>query len=78
MFIRSANVSGTFRFRSARIWPLVLVVVQVVLGIFTVSYADVPAVLLWLGVAHQFAAMLLLMSVLQVYFLVNEGQTKAH
>jgi cytochrome c oxidase assembly protein subunit 15 len=77
MFFRSSDVAGTFKFRTARKWPLILVVLQVVLGVFTVSYADIPALLLWLGVAHQFVAMLLMMSVLQVYYLVSQGQTKA-
>jgi cytochrome c oxidase assembly protein subunit 15 len=77
MYFRSSDVEGTFKFRSVRKWPLILVVAQVALGILTVSYADVPAVLLWLGVAHQFVAMLLVMSVLQVYYLVSHGQTKA-
>jgi heme A synthase len=54
-----------------RSWPLILVIAQVVLGIMTVSYSDVASVLLWLGVAHQFVAMLLLMSVIYIYFLVT-------
>jgi cytochrome c oxidase assembly protein subunit 15 len=77
MFFRSADIVGTLRFRRVRPWPLLLVLAQVVLGVLTVSYADVPAVLLWLGVAHQFTAMLLLMAVLQVYHLVSAGKSMA-
>lgn len=77
MFFRSADIVGTVRFRRVRTWPLVLVVAQVVLGVLTVSYADVPSALLWLGVAHQFTAMLLLMAVLHVYHLVSAGKSMA-
>jgi heme A synthase len=71
MYFRSVGVSGTARFRAVRTWPLVLVLAQVLLGILTVSYADTASVLLWLGVAHQFVAMLLLMSLIYIYFLVT-------
>jgi len=71
MYFRSVGVSGTARFRAMRSWPLILVIAQVVLGILTVSYSDVASVLLWLGVAHQFVAMLLLMSVIYIYFQVT-------
>jgi cytochrome c oxidase assembly protein subunit 15 len=49
-------------FRNTRIWPPVLVMAQVVLGIFTVVHSPDNHALLWLGVAHQFVAMLLLLS----------------
>jgi cytochrome c oxidase assembly protein subunit 15 len=71
MYFRSVGVPGTMRFRAVRTWPLVLVLAQVLLGILTVSYADTASVLLWLGVAHQFVAMLLLMSLIYIYFLVT-------
>ena len=77
MYFRSADVAGMLRLSRARHWPVLLVVVQVLLGIFTVSYSDVPSVLLWLGVAHQFVAMLLMMSMLRMYYLVSGGQPMA-
>jgi heme A synthase len=42
--------------------PPLLVMLQVVLGIFTVLYSPDKQALLWLGVAHQFVAMLFLLS----------------
>jgi cytochrome c oxidase assembly protein subunit 15 len=77
MFFRSADIEGSSRFSGVRHLPLVLVIVQVLLGVLTVTYSDVASVLLWLGVAHQFVAMLLLMSLLQVYYLVSRGYSKA-
>ena len=77
MYFRSADIGGSPRFSRVRHLPLVLVIVQVLLGVLTVSYSDVANVLLWLGVAHQFVAMLLLMSILQVYYLVSPGYSRA-
>jgi len=47
-----------------------MVLVQLILGIFTVIHAVNSRDLLWWGVAHQFVAMLLLVSmVLNLYLL---------
>ena len=51
--------------------PLLLVVLQVVLGILTVVYSTNTATLLWLGVSHQFVAMLLLMSLVFMAYLLS-------
>ena len=77
MFFRSSDIAGSSRFSRVRHLPLVLVIVQVLLGVITVTYSDVASVLLWLGVAHQFVAMLLLMSILQVYYLVSPAYSRA-
>jgi len=52
-------------------WPLVLVFIQAILGIFTVLNSPNPNSLLWWGVAHQFVAMLLLISLLWVFYLIK-------
>lgn len=49
--------------------PLLLVVLQVLLGIFTVLYANNKAALLWLGVAHQFTGILILVVFISLVFL---------
>lgn len=56
---------------SLRNLPLVLVFLQVLLGIFTVMYSPDKHLLLWLGVAHQFVAMLLLLSLVWVRKIVK-------
>lgn len=55
-----------------RIWPLLLVWLQVVLGILTVLYAPSSEALVWFGVLHQFTAMLLLVSLVWVLYLVKK------
>ncbi|HLO79313.1 MAG TPA: COX15/CtaA family protein [Chitinophagaceae bacterium] len=59
---KALKATATPLFRRSRNWPPVLVGVQVILGIFTVLYSPDKQALLWLGVAHQFVAMLLLLS----------------
>jgi cytochrome c oxidase assembly protein subunit 15 len=59
---RALRSVATPVFRKTRLLPPVFVMVQVILGIFTVLYAPDKQALLWLGVAHQFVAMLLLLS----------------
>ena len=50
---------------------MILVSLQVVLGIYTVVYSPDKNILLWLGVAHQFVAMLLLLSLVWARYLVR-------
>ena len=59
---RALRSEATPVFRKTRLLPPVFVMVQVILGIFTVLYSPDKQALLWLGVAHQFVAMLLLLS----------------
>ena len=55
--------------------PAVLVLVQVVLGILTVLYANNSTALLWLGVSHQFTGMMLLLSLLVVLYFFARRKT---
>lgn len=67
---RTFRVQGSRLFQQLRWWPLLLVLTQVILGILTVLHATSPDHFLWYAVAHQFVAMLLLLSlVLMVYML---------
>lgn len=59
---KALRTPATPLFRKTRTLPGVLVVLQVILGIFTVLYSPDKQALLWLGVAHQFVAMILLLS----------------
>ncbi len=59
------------RLRRSILAPLVLVLVQALLGIITVLNSPDPKQLLWWGVAHQFVAMLLLISLVWVFYLIK-------
>jgi len=64
-------VYGGRWFAVARKLPVVLVLVQVILGILTVLFSTQPKSLIWLGVAHQFVAMLLLLSWIQLVYIIR-------
>jgi cytochrome c oxidase assembly protein subunit 15 len=53
-----------------------LLMLQVSLGIATVMTATNPTALLWLGVAHQFVAMLLLLSWVMVIYLTRQRRLR--
>ncbi len=55
--------------------PVLLVVLQVILGVLTVVYSTSSKTLLWLGVSHQFVAMLLLMSLVFMSYLLKGKKT---
>ena len=59
-WIVSRRIKGNVLFGRLRNAVLLLVLLQVVLGIFTVLNAVDPVRLAWLGVSHQFIAMMLL------------------
>lgn len=68
---KSNKIQAAALFRKTRILPVLIVLLQVVLGILTVLNAIHPSSFLWLGVAHQFVAMLLLLSLVWFYFIVR-------
>ncbi len=71
---RALKLPSTALFRKTRAIPVVLVLLQVSLGIFTVVYSPDHVKLLWLGVSHQFVAMLLLLSLVWLMFLLRRNR----
>jgi cytochrome c oxidase assembly protein subunit 15 len=70
-WLRSAKIQSTKLFQKTRLLPLLIVLLQVVLGVLTVVNAIDQQVFLWLGVAHQFVAMLLLLSMVWILYIVR-------
>jgi cytochrome c oxidase assembly protein subunit 15 len=70
-YVWAARVNGYPLFSRMRMLPLMLVLLQLALGIFTVLHADNSRDLLWWGVAHQFVAMLLLVSLVVNLFVLR-------
>ena len=68
---RSNKVQGTKLFRKTNFLPLLIVLLQVLLGILTVLNTGDASLFLWLGVAHQFMAMLLLLSLVWVLYIIR-------
>jgi len=71
-YFKSFNIAGSKLFRFARNLPVIFVLLQVVLGIFTVTLSPFGNNLVYLGVAHQFVAILFLLSVIWVIFMVRK------
>ena len=68
---RANKVQGTKLFHKIKALPLLIILIQVLLGVLTVLNALNAKTLLWLGVAHQFVAMLLLVSLVWVLYIVR-------
>ena len=70
-FKAKANTASSL-FNRTRLVPVILVILQVVLGILTVLYSTDAIAIVWFGVLHQFVAMLLLMSLVWMLYLVKK------
>jgi len=70
----SKNILNYKLFNRLRNILLLLVLLQVLLGIFTLLNATYPNRLVWLGVSHQFIAMILLMVMVSLIFIVRKKQ----
>jgi cytochrome c oxidase assembly protein subunit 15 len=75
-FVRSKKLKGPL-FRKTNWLPLALVLLQLILGVFTVINSPDPKALRWLGVAHQFIAMCLLLSVIFEFYLLQRKKSMA-
>ena len=70
-WLRSSSLKNNRLFRILRGGLLAIVLIQVSLGIATVLNATYPDRLVWLGVMHQFVAMLLLLTLLSLIYLFS-------
>ena len=68
---KARSVNETNLFNKTKMLPLLIVLLQVLLGILTVLNVLQQNVFLWLAVAHQFTAMLLLLSLVWILFIVR-------
>jgi cytochrome c oxidase assembly protein subunit 15 len=69
--IKAKKISSGTLFIQQRSLPLILVILQVLLGILTVLFANNKTALLWLGVAHQFTGMILLLVVVSLLYTIK-------
>ncbi|MBX2922427.1 MAG: COX15/CtaA family protein [Chitinophagaceae bacterium] len=72
-FFKAGRAQVSDWLKRTKFFPLLLVCVQVILGICTVVYSPSANALVWLGVMHQFTAMLLLVSLVWVLYLVKRS-----
>ncbi|MBL7741775.1 MAG: COX15/CtaA family protein [Chitinophagaceae bacterium] len=72
---KALKTNGTSVFTKSKVLPLLIVLLQVVLGILTVLNVTHQGYFLWLGVAHQFVAMLLLLSLVWMFYIIRGPKT---
>ncbi|MBC7887935.1 MAG: COX15/CtaA family protein [Ferruginibacter sp.] len=68
---KASAIKGSRLLARLRFSLLMLLSLQIILGIFTLLNATYPGRLVWLGVSHQFVAMLLVMVVVCLLFVVK-------
>lgn len=73
-FIKTGKVKNNKWFSLLRLNTLAVVLLQVLLGIFTVLNATYPSRLVWLGALHQFTGMLLLINIICLLYTVKQRQ----
>jgi cytochrome c oxidase assembly protein subunit 15 len=71
---KANRTKGTTYFQKTKALPSLLVLLQVLLGVFTVLQAASPHSFLWLAVAHQFAAMILLLSLIWMVYIIRSKE----
>ncbi len=69
--IKARKFNGNDLFIKTKWMPLFFILIQVVLGILTVIRSPFGNNLVWFGLAHQFTAMLFLISMMWMIFLVR-------
>jgi cytochrome c oxidase assembly protein subunit 15 len=71
-YLKARKINGTGLLKKTRLIPLVIIILQVVLGITTVVTSPYGNNLLWFGVAHQLVAILFLGSMIFMLFIIRK------
>jgi cytochrome c oxidase assembly protein subunit 15 len=69
--LKAFSIQGTGIFNKTKWFPLIIILLQVVLGILTVLNVTNRDKFLWLGAAHQFIAMVLLLSLVWMFYIIR-------
>ncbi len=70
-WIRAKKIKNTSLFAKTKFIPLLLILLQVILGISTIIMSPYGNNLLWFGVAHQLVAILFLMTIIFMLYLIR-------
>ncbi|CAN5305672.1 COX15/CtaA family protein [soil metagenome] len=74
-WVKSRKNNSSPLFIKVRALPLLLVIIQVILGILTLIRSPYGNNLLWLGIAHQFTGMLLLLSIILMLYIIRSKRS---
>ena len=73
-WLKAKKIKGSGLFYKIKFIPVALILVQVILGILTVTLSPYGNNLVWFGVAHQLVAMLFLMSIVLMLYLIRSNK----
>lgn len=71
---KAFKITGTPIFQKTKALPLFIVLLQVVLGVLSVLHAVNQDSFLWLAVTHQFVAMILLLSLVWMFYIIRNNK----
>jgi cytochrome c oxidase assembly protein subunit 15 len=72
-YLKALKMRGSLLFKKCRFIPLLLIIVQVILGITAVVTSPYGNNLVWFGVAHQLVAILFLMTVIFMLYIIRSS-----
>lgn len=75
---KAFKLNGTILFRKTRFIPVLLILMQVILGIATVILSPYGNNLVWFGVAHQLVAMLFLITIIFMLYIIRSSRLQVH
>ena len=73
-WLKAKKIKGNILFNKTKFIPAGLILLQVILGILTVTLSPYGNNLVWFGVAHQLVAMLFLMSIILMLYLIRSNK----
>jgi heme a synthase len=73
-WLKAKKINGSSLFNKTKFIPTGLILLQVILGVLTVTLSPYGNNLVWFGVAHQLVAMLFLMSVILMLYLIRSNK----
>jgi cytochrome c oxidase assembly protein subunit 15 len=75
-FVNSKSASSSKVFMNLRASFLVLILLQVILGVSALLTSTTPSAFVYVGVAHQFIAMMLVINLVSMIFIVKSVKAK--
>jgi cytochrome c oxidase assembly protein subunit 15 len=75
-WLKAKNVAGSSLFNKTKSLPLILILLQVILGILTLTLSPFGNNLVWFGVAHQLVAITFLITITFMLFIIRAGNSQ--
>jgi heme a synthase len=77
-WFKAKKINGSSLFTKTKFIPVVLIILQVILGIAAIITSPYGNNLVWFGVAHQLIAMVFLMTMIFMLYIIRASQVQVH